>query len=60
MSTNRMVQTKDSVATSLLTFVCKEHEISQTALSLLKAQLEFHETCAKEIKAVLPELQVKR
>ena len=53
-----MESTKDAVATSLLTFVCKEHEIADTVLALLTSQLEYHESCAKRIKAVLPDLKV--
>ena len=53
-----MEHAKDAVATNLLNFVCKEHEISDMVLELLTAQQNYHESCAKQIKAVLPELKV--
>ena len=53
-----MESKKDAVATSLLKFVCKEHEIAETVIALLNLQLEFHQKCAERIKEVLPELKV--
>ena len=53
-----MEHIKDAVATSLLNFVCKEHEISDMVLQLLSAQLHYHESCVQQIKAVLPEMKV--
>ena len=58
IATSSMEHAKDAVATNLLNFVCKEHEISDMVLELLTAQQNYHESCAKQIKAVLPELKV--